>query len=110
MLKFPYDEEICGDSSVPALPATPQITATNAQEPGRIERVTSTFGGACAAVRLLSNRYRNAWDGAIVALHDHKGTLEVTWRDEASRIMFEGAIMGSWEWHGEHMGKHELAS
>lgn len=85
------------------------MSATNQSEPGRIERLLQTWGGACSTIRLLSNRYQRHWDGAVVSMKDHKGTLEVTWRDEQSRVMFEGVIVGAWENEGEYMASHALA-
>lgn len=88
----------------------PSISATNENGDGSlIARVLAAWGQASATVSLLSNRYQHQWPGAIAALNDHKGTLEVTWRDEQSRILFEGVIMGAWERSGEHAGSHALA-
>lgn len=75
----------------------------------RIERLNQVWGYAQATARGLSNKYQRLWDGAIVELADHKGTLIVTWRDELSRIMFEGVILGAWENNGEHAHAHGLA-
>src|SRR5690606_28947401 len=87
----------------------PIISATNeATETFRIGRVTAAWGSASATVALLSHRYQQQWPGAILAMNDHKGTLEVTWRDEQSRILFEGVMMGAWERSGEHAGSHAL--
>lgn len=113
-LAFIFDENCSisenGESAPEMACPSPAISATNAQEEGRIPRLHATWGQACAAVALLSHRYQNHWQGAIVALHDHKGTLEVTWRDEQSRVMFEGVIMGAWERECEHAGAHRLAN
>lgn len=88
----------------------PSISATNENgDRSLVARVLAAWGQASATVSLLSNRYQRQWPGAITALNDHKGTLEVTWRDEQSRILFEGAIMGAWERSGEHAGAHALA-
>ena len=88
----------------------PGLSAYNGEAEGwRLRRLASTWGQACAAVHLLSNRYQRHWNGAIVALGDSKGTLEVTWRDAQSRTMFEGVIMGAWEREGDHAGSHALA-
>jgi len=88
----------------------PVVSATNSDtESWRIARVMAAWGSASAAVALLSHRYQSQWAGAIVELNDHKGTLEVTWRDEQSRMLFEGVIMGAWERAGEHSGAHALA-
>lgn len=87
----------------------PQLTAYNAHEPDRLERLSRTLGAAQASVRLMSRRYRRLWVGAVVELHDHKGTLLVTWRDIPSRIMFEGVVLGAWEANGEHLHAHALS-
>jgi hypothetical protein len=88
----------------------PVIGVTNENGDGTlIARVTATWGSASATVSLLSHRYQHQWPGAILALNDDKGTLEVTWRDEQSRVLFEGVIMGAWERSGEHAGSHALA-
>ena len=57
----------------------------------------------------LSYKYQKLWDGAITELADYKGTIYVTWRDELSRAMFNGVILGAWEANGEHMHSHSLA-
>ncbi|WCP71533.1 hypothetical protein [Sphingomonas hankookensis] len=67
-----------------------------------------TWAHANATVQGMSNAYRQQWSGAITALDDQKGTIYVTWRDALSRLMFEGAILGGWEAHGEHMHHHSL--
>ena len=90
--------------------AMPALSAYNeATELFRIPRLGSAWGGACTAVRLLSNRYQARWSEAIVSLNDHKGTLQVTWRDAQSRVMFEGVMMGAWEREGENCGAHALS-
>lgn len=109
MIDFIYDEFISGEGEPQALPAVPDISATNPDEPGRMRRVISTWGAACSAVALMSNRYQRLWDGAVAAIHDHKGTLEITWRDHESRVMFEGVMVGAWQRHGEHASEHKLA-
>ena len=75
----------------------------------RISRLNQVWGSAELVARTLSNAYRRLWDGSIVSLADRKGTLYVTWRDEVSRIMFEGIILGAWEANGEHAHHHEIA-
>lgn len=112
-LAFIFDDNYSisenGESAPEIVARPPAISATNEHEAGRIERLHATWGQACAAVALLSHRYQNHWQGAVVGLHDHKGTLQVTWRDEQSRVMFEGVVMGAWEREGEHAGAHRLA-
>ena len=87
----------------------PAISATNeASETWRIGRIFAVWGSASATVSLLSHRYQQQWDGAVVALNDHKGTLEISWRDRQSRELFEGVVMGAWERAGDHCGAHAL--
>jgi hypothetical protein len=74
----------------------------------RIERLNQVWGYANATAKNLSNKYQRLWDGAITELADRKGTLCVTWRDELSRLMFEGVILGAWEDNGEHAHSHTL--
>jgi len=109
----PNDQSVTHINGEPApqtMPEPPHMSAYNeATETSRVPRLMSAWGAACAATRLLSNRYRQHWDGAVAAMHDHKGSLEVTWRDEQSRVMFEGVIVGAWEDHGEHSHGHLLA-
>ena len=113
-LTFEFDQSFSScESSEPSRNfgfARPSLSAYNQETEGdRIPRLATTWGQACATVALLSNRYQHHWDGAIVAMNDHKGTLEVTWRDEQSRVIFEGVIMGAWERECEHAGCHAVA-
>lgn len=87
----------------------PVISAYNA-DAFRMPRLYRAWGRAEATVRLLSTRYRNSWSGAIVSLHDEKGTLEVLWRDKLSRIMFEGVIVGAWRDEGECCHAHAVTT
>lgn len=99
-----------GSDALGYLVDPPSISATNENGDGLLlARVFAAWGQASATVSLLSNRYQRQWPGAIAALNDHKGTLEVTWRDQQSRILFEGVIMGAWERSGEHAASHALA-
>ena len=111
-LKFEYSPDFTttenGAKSPDASAELPAISANN-ETSGLVERVIATWGSASATVALLSHRYQRQWDGAILGLNDHKGTLEVTWRDRQSRELFEGIIMGAWERAGEHCGSHALA-
>lgn len=86
----------------------PSLSAEREVE-SRIERLNQVWGYAQATARGLSNKYQRLWDGAIIELEDRKGTLRVTWRDELSRVMFEGVILGAWEENGEHAHAHALA-
>ncbi|MCC2981268.1 hypothetical protein [Sphingomonas sp. IC4-52] len=73
-----------------------------------MERLLLAWGYASAIVAGMSNGYRKHWDGAIVSLDDRKGVIQITWRDEISRIMFEGAILGGWEANGDHAHSQRL--
>lgn len=113
-LTFDFDEDFGLVENGDARPEygfeMPRLSVYNeAAEGFRLQRLASAWGGACATVNLLSNRYQRRWSGAIAVLNDHKGTLEVTWRDEQSRVMFEGVVMGAWERECEHCGAHALA-
>lgn len=99
----------CGDFEPVMPPSEPFLSAHNqATEPSRLDRLAAVWLMACEPVELLSARYRRFWRGALISLHDHKGTICVTWRDELSRVVFEGAVMGAWERHGELLGAHTL--
>lgn len=112
-LAFQFDQDFSqvenGASKPDSTTIAPELSAYNqTSESWRLDRLRSVWGQACAAVSLLSNRYQRHWRGAIVAMEDCKGTLQLTWRDEQSRTMFEGAIMGAWEREGDHAGAHAL--
>lgn len=94
-----------GERARETIPPIPQIEGG---EPWRNERLLATWGHACAVVRNMSHKYQRFWDGAVIVLGDSKGTIQVTWRDELSRLMFEGAVMGGWEANGDHAGRHLL--
>jgi len=98
-----------GDTEEIVWVSGPRLTAYNDHEPDRLPRLARVAGAANAAVRLMSHRYRRMWVGAVIELHDHKGTLLITWRDVPSRIMFEGVILGAWEANAEHAHAHALA-
>ena len=107
-LSFKEGHEESGADSSNASPAKPNLVAEREVET-RMERLNEVWGHSNATVRSLSNKYQKLWDGAITELADYKGTLYVTWRDEVSRVMFEGVILGAWEANGEHMHSHRLA-
>jgi hypothetical protein len=75
----------------------------------RMERLHQAWGRADTVARMLSAKYQRLWEGAIISLADYKGTIYVEWRDEISRVMFEGVILGAWESSGEHAHHHEIA-
>lgn len=97
-----------GEPHQSGLGKAPILSAEREVE-SRIERLNQVWGHAQATARALSNKYQRLWDGAIIKLADHKGTLLVTWRDELSRFMFEGVILGAWEANGEHAHVHGLS-
>lgn len=75
----------------------------------RVPRLAGAYGFARATVKQMSTRYQNLFEGAVVSLHDYKGTLEIVWRDHESRVIFEGVMAGAWENSGEHIVLHKLA-
>lgn len=105
-MKFDQSE-VCSEERVCALPEKPQLIAER-EGKDRIDRLNNVWGCATAAVMHLSNKYQKLWGGAITELTDRKGTLYITWRDEVSRVMFEGVIMGAWEANGECICAHSL--
>lgn len=107
-LDFSDTQEVSGEPSQDLLSHTPRFIAERETE-SRIDRLHMVWGHAQATAASLSNHYQRHWNGAIVELADYKGTLYVTWRDEISRVMFEGVILGAWEANGEHMHAHRLA-
>lgn len=106
-LRFGAEEN--GEGSHESSGYTPSLSAEREAET-RIERLNQTWGRADTVAQMLSGKYQRLWERAIVALSDYKGTLYVTWRDEVSRVMFEGVILGAWEKSGEHAHHHEIAS
>lgn len=111
-LEFNFSEDFMEDEIGEALTMSflelPEIDAYNS-DTGRLPRLWAAWGAASTTVKLLSARYQNQWPGAIISMHDHKGTLQIVWRDKQSRILFEGVIMGAWERQGEHAGSHDLS-
>jgi hypothetical protein len=113
-LKFEYQDphfsscEI-GERPVGEVQFPPPITDYENSD-FRRERLLTAWGQACATVALMSHRYQRAWLGAVTSMHDHKGILEVTWRDQQSREIFEGVLVGAWERVGEHAHAHRVAS
>lgn len=97
-----------GEAKPIKLADEPEMVADR-DEGFRIHRLHQTWGLAQATVSLLSVKYQLKWDGAILALEDSKGALTVTWKDETSRVLFEGVILGAWEKIGEQLHRHRLA-
>lgn len=107
-LQFGSGQDEHGEPRPAAGPAKPRLVAEREIQ-SRLERLSEVWGHANATVRDLSHKYQRMWDGAITELADYKGTLSVSWRDELSRVMFEGVIVGAWEANGEHAHTHHLS-
>lgn len=107
-MKHEYDVEIAAAERNSARHEGPSFTAYETPE-SRVPRLAEAYGHARSAVNQMSVRYQNAFDGAVVNMHDHKGTLQVTWRDHEARVIFEGVVAGGWEAVGEHIVQHHLA-
>ena len=89
----------------------PNFSAYNEEtEEWRLRRLVRVWESADAIVSLLSDKYQSRWNGAIRSLRDNKGMLRVIWRDEQSRILFEGAIAGAWQRLAEFWCSHGLSS
>lgn len=108
-MQHEYDNEMAAETRSTARHTGPSFTAYETPE-DRVPRLAEAYGHARGAVQQMSVRYQNAFDGAVLNMHDHKGTLEVTWRDHEARVIFEGAIAGGWEAVGEHIVSHRLAA
>jgi hypothetical protein len=109
LVAFPYDESMYSPAEDQRdWRAEVTLSATNQHEAGRMPRLHRAWGRIQAMVAQLSDRYRIAFAGAVSRLHDHKGELEVTWRDAQARIMFEGVVIGAWEAEGEPNHMHHL--
>lgn len=106
-MKHEYGTEVYADERSGARHEGPSFTAYEMPE-SRVPRLAEAYGFARSTVRQMSVRYQNAFDGAILNLHDHKGTLQVTWRDHDARVIFEGVMAGAWESSGEHIVEHHL--
>ncbi len=105
-----HDYEVEIEAASPQLSSGegPMFSAYETPET-RIPRLAGAYGFARATVKQMSTRYQNAFEGSVVSLHDHKGTLEIVWRDRVSRMIFEGVVAGAWENSGEHIVLHKLA-
>ncbi|MNV19537.1 hypothetical protein D3C71_1104050 [compost metagenome] len=106
-MKHEYDTEIGAAERSNVRHTGPSFTAYETPE-SRIPRLAEAYGFARDTVRRMSTSYQNAFDDAVRNMHDHKGTLEVTWRDHEARVIFEGVIAGAWENSGEHIVSHHL--
>lgn len=107
-LNFDGDDILSGERSPEFLVDGPKMVAEREADM-RIERLNRVWGHANAIANSLSNHYKHLWNGAITELADYKGVLTITWRDDLSRVMFEGVILGAWESNGEHLHEHHLA-
>lgn len=84
----------------------PKITATNSNtEPDRIERLNRIYGYALGLADQAGDR---ACIGKLAQLHDHKGTLVVSWFEEptaSEKYYFVRAwksLVGDQTTHVEH--------
>ena len=73
----------------------------------RLQRLRDTWAAIESEASQLDHLKRACFYGAIVALHDHKGFLEVLWRDLPSRIAFQGLAVEAWIRQGEWNHRHE---
>ena len=63
-------------------------------EQWRIKRLIEACEWACETVGRQSREL--PWEGAIVAMHDHKGELTVTWRSMYDLAWYSGIMRGAW--------------
>lgn len=72
----------------------PRITATNSDtEPDRVERLNRIYGYAVALADAAGN---TECITKIAQLHDHKGNLIVTWREEPTNAE-RGFFLRAWQ-------------
>lgn len=107
-MKFEYGEMVSQATRSGARHTGPSFTAYE-MPADRVPRLTRTYAYAQDTVRRMSTAYQNSFDGAVMNLHDHKGVMEITWRDHDARVMFEGVMAGAWEKSGEPIVEHHLA-
>jgi len=100
----------------------PRVTAHNEEaEPDRIARLHEAFGIMCSIARLVWRKEPGwisesgggdtvLWDGAVIALNDTRGQLEVFWKDDKHRERFGVLAELAWEAMQEPHGhvRHEL--
>ena len=63
-------------------------------EQWRIQRLVDAWEWACKTVDLQGRQL--PWKGAVVAMHDHKGELTVTWRSPYDLAWYSGIMRGAW--------------
>lgn len=63
-------------------------------EQWRIQRLNNVWEWACRTVG--HQRRKLPWKGAVVAMHDHKGELTVTWRSIYDLAWYCGIMRGAW--------------
>jgi hypothetical protein len=87
----------------------PSMSALNEEtEPDRVSRLHEAFGVMCAIARMVwreetgydasataSSKIR--WDGAVIALRDTRGHLEVIWASAAHRDRYGVLADLAWE-------------
>lgn len=89
-------------------PRSPQLSAYEDGPDGfRIKRLQLTWEAIARASTLFDGRDKTLFSGAIRAFRDHKGFLEVIWRDPASKRSFEHLTINAWSLHGEGNLRHE---
>ena len=87
----------------------PAISAYNEEtEPDRISRLNEAFGVMCAIARMVwpeetgygstePGLIRTRWDGAVIALRDTSGQLEVIWASADHRDRYGVLAELGWE-------------
>lgn len=68
-------------------------------EKWRIQRLVDAWERACK-MEVRSCR-KLPWKGAVVAMHDHKGELTVTWRSMYDLAWYSGIVRKAWHSVGE---------
>jgi hypothetical protein len=102
----------------------PSISAHNEEtEPDRISRLHEAFGVMCAIARMVWREEKGygstepglihaRWDGALIALRDTSGQLEVIWASADHRYRFGVLAELAWEAMSESRTKvvHRLST
>jgi hypothetical protein len=89
-------------------PRAPEISAYE-DNLSRIERLQLTWNAIASASTLLVGREKALFPKAILKLHDHKGVLEVLWRDALGLLLFKHLTIDAWSQQGEWEVQHEVA-
>ena len=83
-----------------------QITVSCYRETGRLDRMLKVFQ-RCLTIINDQVETTIAFNGAIVKLHDHKGTLTVTWRSLADFSNYRAVVEQAWTEFGEVSIEHQ---